>query len=362
MTGYPRDTADSVRIAIACQGGGSHTAFTAGALKSLIRHEPHRNYQIVGLSGTSGGAICALLSWYGLLKMAHHGWDRQRAITLLDDFWMDNTAHLPWEHLWNDWLIGITALQGKGLLPEVKASPYAPQSALTMEMLKALAPRKEFLDLQVLLEKYVDFTEVAQPISEPRLLIGAVSVLSGAFKAFDSLAAEISVEAILASTTLPWAFQAVRIGDAVYWDGLFSQNPPVREFIQGMEVNQKPDEIWVIRINPQCCTDEPRSVEAIEDRRNELAGNLSLNQELDFIKTVNKWLAEGTLVGTNKKPIGVRWIEMSPEMSATLDYASKLNRDPQFIAKLIAHGEAQAEHFLAELHSTAITGPEPVMG
>ena len=41
------------RVAIACQGGGSHTAFTAGALGHLLEHLPG-SYQVVGLSGTSG--------------------------------------------------------------------------------------------------------------------------------------------------------------------------------------------------------------------------------------------------------------------------------------------------------------------
>src|SRR4051794_41221774 len=51
-------------VAIACQGGGSHTAFTGGALQRLVADENHR---VVALSGTSGGAVCALLAWYGLL-------------------------------------------------------------------------------------------------------------------------------------------------------------------------------------------------------------------------------------------------------------------------------------------------------
>jgi hypothetical protein len=47
------------RVAIACQGGGSPTAFTAGVLQHLLAHDDHR---IVAVSGTSGGAICAPLS------------------------------------------------------------------------------------------------------------------------------------------------------------------------------------------------------------------------------------------------------------------------------------------------------------
>ena len=69
------------RVAIACQGGGSHTAFTAGVLKRLLRDDEIARYDVVGLSGTSGGAICALLAWYAL------GPGRVPAAELLDAFW-----------------------------------------------------------------------------------------------------------------------------------------------------------------------------------------------------------------------------------------------------------------------------------
>jgi len=49
------------RIGIACQGGGSHTSFTAGALKELLVRG-HGRYDFVAFSGTSGGGICALLA------------------------------------------------------------------------------------------------------------------------------------------------------------------------------------------------------------------------------------------------------------------------------------------------------------
>jgi NTE family protein len=58
---------DKRRIAIACQGGGSHTACTAGALKKLLMEKPDE-YDVVALSGTSGGAICALLAWSALIE------------------------------------------------------------------------------------------------------------------------------------------------------------------------------------------------------------------------------------------------------------------------------------------------------
>ncbi|MFA6013271.1 MAG: hypothetical protein WC799_24995 [Desulfobacteraceae bacterium] len=42
------------KIAIACQGGGSQTAFTAGVLISLLKNHDNKKNQFVGLSGTSG--------------------------------------------------------------------------------------------------------------------------------------------------------------------------------------------------------------------------------------------------------------------------------------------------------------------
>jgi hypothetical protein len=52
-----------------------------------------------------------------------------------------------------------------------------------------------------------------------------VVVRSGAFEVFRGL--ELRVECLLASAALPTLFPAVSVpGRGVYWDGLFSQNPP----------------------------------------------------------------------------------------------------------------------------------------
>src|ERR687893_2387088 len=108
------------RVAIACQGGGSHTAFTAGVLKKLLKEkdgEKH-NYEVVALSGTSGGAICALLAWYGLLTN-----DINKAVELLDSFWRDNSARSLWDRRLNDWFLQMSRLfANTGGIPIV--NPY----------------------------------------------------------------------------------------------------------------------------------------------------------------------------------------------------------------------------------------------
>ncbi|MFV9503574.1 MAG: patatin-like phospholipase family protein [Oscillochloridaceae bacterium umkhey_bin13] len=342
------------RVAIACQGGGSHTAFTAGALKALLRHAETSGYQICALSGTSGGAICAALAWYGLIRQARGEWSHEQVLATIDGFWRDNAALLPWERVWNDWTVSLIRLHAQGRLPTLNSSPYTPQAVYANELLKQLSPRPEFFDLRALLAKYLDLDSIPQAVSDPRLLIGAVGVLSGSFKAFDSFKAEISLDAILASTTLPTLFQAIRIGDDVYWDGLFSQNPPVRQLVVGIDRELKPDEIWVVRINRQTITSEPTSVEEIEDRRNALAGNLSLNHELDVINKINTWLLEGAIQVPHLKPITIRQFGMSDELNARLGYVSKLNRDPDFLDQLMRDGEAQAETFVSGLSTPII--------
>ena len=319
------------RVAIACQGGGSHTAFTAGVLKRLLQDEELKRYEMVGLSGTSGGAVCALLAWDNLLRSAGKG-----AAEALDAFWLDNSATAPYEQVLNSWVTWASSLQNLVTLPAI--SPYDnPFSVSALEEFKRM------------LERRVDFGKVdVQPEdSYPVLLVGAVDVLSGEFRAFNSRRDRITPETILSSAAIPTLFRSVRPGDGgTYWDGLFSQNPPVREL-----TDERPDEIWVIQINPKELETEPRSVLEIADRRNELSGNLSLYQELRSIEKVDQLLEEGLLSPEGKyKQIVVRVIELSrSRFSRSLGTASKLNRDPRFIEDLMSHGEARAEEFLAAL-------------
>jgi NTE family protein len=336
---------DRKRLAIACQGGGSQTAFTAGVLKKLFEKGIYEKYQVVGLSGTSGGAICALLAWYGLLKAAKGS--TEPIYKGLIDFWKDNSANLPWEKILNDSLIQYRRMVDKGQIPTYETSPYDWLWQWSQNFSISQAPRKEFVDLRKLLEKHVNFSELnnlLEPLS-PRLLIGAVDVLSGEFKEFDSRRGEISVEAILASAAVPTLFQAVEVNGNFYWDGLFAENPPLNKLEQAI-----PDELWIIGINPKTRTSLPTTPETILDRRNELSGNITLAVELRLLAVYNKLLELGAIKEEflEKVPLRIttpRLLNMSEQLAESLDYTSKLDRNPSFINKLIADGESQAERF-----------------
>jgi predicted acylesterase/phospholipase RssA len=83
----------------------------------------------------------------------------------------------------------------------------------------------------------------------------------------------LSLNGVAASGRLPSVREAEKIDGGYYWDGLCSQNPPIREFLAGVQKEHVPDELWVVRINPQQCAKPPQTNVAIRDRENELMGS-----------------------------------------------------------------------------------------
>jgi len=185
------------KIAIACQGGGSHTAFTAGVLKRILK-ENEKKYDIIALSGTSGGAICALLTWYGLLTGGS-----DKAIKLLESFWKDVSANTLGDLLLNEWIVETSYIQDKILVPQI--SPYD-------------FPPFHQQYLRVLVEKQVDFEKISQfKNPKPELIIGAVDVLSGNFNVFKN--SRVNSDVIMASAAIPTFFRAVPVDTYLFiWD------------------------------------------------------------------------------------------------------------------------------------------------
>ena len=116
--------------------------------------------------GTSGGAICALFVWYALLRN-----DRGLVVRLLESFWEGVCASSPAELVTNDLLVGATRTQGTLATPLI--TPY-------------IYPEWGREALEEALEGLVDFGEIRRLVkaSSPKLLVGAVEVLSGEFEVF----------------------------------------------------------------------------------------------------------------------------------------------------------------------------------
>jgi NTE family protein len=305
------------KVAIACQGGGSHAAFAAGVLSRLLDAEHRGRFQLVALSGTSGGAMCASLVWRGLVASGP-----DEAVQRLMRFWRDLEVHDLVDALGNFWAVQLARAP-----VTFEVSPYLydpPAEPRLMELLH------KHLDLEHL-------TADAARRALPRLLIGATDVLNGDRVIFEG--DSLCYDDLIASAAVPPLFRAVHADGHLYWDGLFATNPPVREFT---DLDERPDEIWVVQINPQLRKREPRSIREIADRRNELAGNLSLGQELYFVDKINHLVESHDALVGKYKTIGLRVVEMADE---NLDYPSKLDRNSAFIEGLIEAGRQRAEWF-----------------
>jgi NTE family protein len=315
----------ATQVAIACQGGGSHTAFTGGVLTELLRAWDDDRFDLVGLSGASGGALNAVATWHGLQDGGP-----DRAIELLDAIWTDIAADSAMDRMTNRAAVWARRAESNGfLVPQL--SPYLnPASSMARE------------ELTEIIERHIDFDILADQCraADAELVIGTVDVNAGEFETFTN--EDITVDALLASSAVPDLFRAVEIDGHYHWDGLFSQNPPIRDLMR-VPPDRKPDELWVVQINPQRRSGEPTELDAIADRRNELAGNISLNQELRFVETVNEWLDAGHLPADEFSQTAVHRLQLDAELHCS----TKLDRSQAFIDDLWERGATTAADFLA---------------
>jgi NTE family protein len=314
---------DPTRVAIACQGGGSHTAFSAGVLREILE-DWDEGYELVGISGTSGGAFNALAAWSGLVVAGP-----ELASELLGDLWDDLAVDGLQDRWLNTWATTLSRLDSAGF-PTPSVSPYQfPGSEIGKQQIREV------------LEAHIDFETIPDLCTEssPELIVGTVDVNDGVFKTFKNEA--VTVEAVLASAAVPTLFEAVEIDGQRYWDGLFSQNPPVRDLMH-LPPARKPEELWIVQINPQEFEGEPSTTEVIADRRNELSGNISLNQELQFIEQVSEWVDDGKLSEEEFTRPTIHRIQMSQKYHCS----TKVDRDPEFLAELRERGRERARTFL----------------
>lgn len=303
-------------VAIACQGGGSHAAFAAGALSALLAPEHRSRYRLVGLSGTSGGAMCAALAWSGLVCGGPGEAQRRLAA-----FWRDLQARDGVDVALNAWGVWLALLPLAG-----EVSPY---------LYEPIAEPR----LRELLRRHLDLDALPSEVrrrGDPKLLVGATDIVSGLGVAFPG--ETLTYDELIASAAIPPLFRAVPARGTLFWDGLFTRNPPIRELTN---LPERPDEIWVLQLDPQRREREPRAMPEIVDRRNELSGNLALGQELHFVEKINELLGEHPELGARYKRIDIRVVELG----LVLDYTSKFDRSAALIERLLEHGRERAAWF-----------------
>jgi NTE family protein len=354
-------------VVVACQGGGIHAAFEVGVLTEILKDVERGRFELKGISGTSAGALCALLVWYGLAPKNGAPGSAAEAVDILNRFWGEFVACTPAESILNFLTYGAFQVEEAeipvlGLNAPVFAglNPAGLLYKTVAACLPSVGIRKQYFDLDDLLVRTCQhFAKIDWPRVKTRLLVGASEVVNGFETVFDTDVNKyperrkvkhwrqqlpLTLSSITAAGTLPTLRATEHIeGAGYYWDGLYSQNPPVREFVAD---DDAPDEVWVLRINPQQWPYPPQTNAEIQDRMNELMGNLSLNKELDFIQKVNDWNRRYKDFAAHHSHVNVRTIKMKEHTADELRYSSKFNRSRNFMDQLSAEGRQVARDWL----------------
>ena len=314
-------------ISLALQGGGSHGAFTWGVLDALL---DNRSLWVEAISGTSAGAMNAVVFAYGYGKGASAHTDRvkghqagcEQAQEALRQFW-----------------------EGVGTLGSLFFGAPLQNNPMVSMMSQWLSPYQtnplDINPLRRLLEKVVDFEflQKEQGKHAPKVFVCATNVRTGSGDVFSG--SRLTADAVMASACLPMLFKAVNIQGENYWDGGYSGNPLIYPLIYQTGSH----DVLLVQLNPTEYVGLPDSAQDILDRMNEITFNASLLAELRAIAFVRRLLGEGRLDPTEYKSMLIHHIDGGKELQG-YSASSKTRANMGFVLELCAKGKASGQHWL----------------
>jgi NTE family protein len=318
----------SKRVNLALQGGGSHGAFTWGALDALLEDG---RLDFEGVTGASAGAMNAVVMADGWLDGVSARRDpRESARAALKRFWDAVGAQPSVFALASRWSGGPNGLPGHPLLVwyELLSQVFSPYQLNPLN----------FNPLRTVLEPLVDFDRLrARPPF--KLFVCATNVRTGRLRVFREH--ELKLEMLLASACLPFTFQAVEVDGEHFWDGGYMGNPALWPLWYATRSN----DLVLVQINPLTREDLPDTAQEIIDRASEISFNSSLIHEMRSIEFVQRLLTEKRLDPQRYKRVYLHMIGAEQEMEA-YGQASKYNTSPAFLAELFTLGRATAQEWL----------------
>jgi NTE family protein len=309
-------------LSLALQGGGSFGAFTWGVLDRLL--EPPA-VALDAVSGTSAGAVNAVVLANGLAEGGP-----ARAREGLERFWRR--------------VSDAAAFRGLGRMAAVAAVELAAHGVSPYQFNPlGLNPLRDILAAEI------DFARLRAG-SPVRLLIAATRVRDGRLRLFRDH--EITLEAVLASASLPLFHHAVEIEGDWYWDGGYSANPPLRQ----LALDSRADDIMLVQITPEEQEGVPRLGPHITRRVNQITFNGPLRRDIEALAELCAFCrAEGFLRSRLcRKLQRLRLHHLQAEHAvAGLRQASALDVDWPFLTRLKAGGRATADAWLADIYPGA---------
>jgi NTE family protein len=302
------------RINLALQGGGSHGAYAWGLLDQFLADG---RIAIEGISGTSAGSVNAVVYAYGHMMGGVDG-----AREMLATFWKRLSA------------------SGAGFnSPEL----FQAFKAMTGSVSPYQWNPFNWNPFREALVETVDF-ERLRTCKTTKLFLAATNVETGRARIFTT--AEVSADVVMASSCLPFLFQAVEIDGQHYWDGGYMGNPVLYPLFYETESR----DVIIIHINPIERAGVPHLAHEIENRLNEITFNSSLIKELRAIAFVQKLVEEGWLKPDFRgklKNVLIHSVR-ADKVLRDLSVPSKFSLDWKFLQELHARGVATGKAWLAE--------------
>ncbi len=313
------------RIDIALQGGGSHGAFTWGVLDRLLQLE---DIEIVGISGTSAGAMNAVALAQGLTQAGPDG-----ARDLLRHYWTQVSRasraspykRTLWDKLRGDWSLEFS--------PGFIVSQFTRQIASPYQFNPF-----NINPLRDLVEDCFDF-EAINSAEGPRIFLSATNVRTGRPKIFRQ--PDLSPDAVMASACLPHVFKAVEIDGEAYWDGGYMGNPPLFPLVDETEAR----DIVIVQINPFERAEIPTTPYEIENRLNEITFNASLMKEIRSLGFLWEIIEHDNLDRAAYRDGRLHRIHASEAM-CNLGVSSKMNAEMAFLDHLFEIGRETADEWV----------------
>jgi NTE family protein len=317
-------------VTLALQGGGSHGAFTWGALDRLLEDE---RIGIEAISGASAGAMNAVALAHGYTVGGRDG-----ARQALKDMWESIATKALFSFAPEDWSTP------ESIARQVSPSPTTKTLLLLARFFSPYQMNPFNLNpLRDILVSQIDF-ERLRAECRIELFIAATQVSTGMPRLFRN--PELTIEALLASACLPSLHHAVEIDGESYWDGGLTANPPIRPLLYKCAA---PD-IVVVLLNPCRRPDVPTTADDISQRLTEISFSSALFSELQGIALAQEAAGSG-MFSFGKLERRLRRMNMhvidAQELMSGLSVLSKLDTQSDFISALHDEGRKRTDAWLA---------------
>ncbi len=264
------------KITLALQGGAVYGAFTWGVLDRILQDD---RIEVTGISGASAGALNAVAVADGMDKNGSKG-----AIESLNSMWESLTydqavrsmpiigkASSEASRKLSGLFKALSKRDDKGILKDIQATGQG-------VMMSLLSKSGGLFEDNI--AETIDFEALRANKSGIPVFVSATDVNAHKARIFDR--SDVSALSIKASCAIPIIIGDVEIDGSIYWDGGFTENPPIAPLREC-----DASDILIIQTIPFLERESDMSVDSVADRLLEFRSNSSIRKDLEYIQQDN---------------------------------------------------------------------------